>query len=77
MRTGNIMIGAVKKPSMTWLVMRGTQFYTGTEFSPNIANAMVYDGIKNATYSAERSNGVVYNMASSKFSKLVKEAKKK
>lgn len=76
MRTGNVMIGAVKSKNTKWLVMSGNKWYTGTDFSSDLKDAMVYSDSKNATYAAERSRGVVYNMSGSKYSKLVKEAKK-
>jgi TATA-box binding protein (TBP) (component of TFIID and TFIIIB) len=70
------MIGAVKSKNTKWLVMSGNKWYTGTDFSSDLKDAMVYSDSKNATYAAERSRGVVYNMSGSKYSKLVKEAKK-
>jgi hypothetical protein len=72
MRTGNVMIGAVKSKNTKWLVMSGNKWYTGTDFSSDLKDAMVYSDSKNATYAAERSRGVVYNMSGSKYSKLTK-----
>ena len=63
-------IGAVK--STKWLVMSGNKWYTGTNFSSDLRDAMVYSDSKNATYAAERARGVVYNMSGSKYSKLTK-----
>ena len=77
MRTGNVMIGAVKsKNNIKWLVMSGNKWYTGSDLSSDLKDAMVYSDIKNATYAAERAPGVVYSMKKSDYSKLIKKSKK-